>query len=66
MVIKYSIDGSPYRAAPYSRAELEQMRSLNNPIVSYFSHRGSAQLPPQDQEPPEQPPEDTRPARKQP
>jgi hypothetical protein len=66
MVIRYTKDGSPYRSPPYSRAEWEEMgRGLNNPPISYFSSRRSAQ-PPQDQEPPELPPADTRPDRKRP
>ena len=65
MVIRYTKDGSPYRVPPYGRAELEEMRSLNNPIVRYFSHRRSAQ-PPQDQEPPGPPPAGIPPEREQP
>jgi hypothetical protein len=65
MVLKYSIDGRPYRMPPYSRAELDEMRNINDPPISYFSSRRSAQ-PPQDQEPPGSPPADTRPGRQQP
>jgi hypothetical protein len=66
MVIRYTKDGSPYRMPPYSRAEMEELRrGINNPPVSYFSSRRSAQ-PPQDQEPPASPPAGIRPERRRP
>jgi hypothetical protein len=65
MVLRYTKAGNPYRLPPYSKAELEGMRGINNPPISYFSHRRSAP-PPEDQEPPELPPADTRPEREQP
>jgi hypothetical protein len=66
MVIRYTKDGSPYRSPPYSRAEWEEMqRGINNPPISYFSSRRSAQ-PPQDQAPSGPQPADIRPGRKQP
>jgi hypothetical protein len=65
MVLRYTKAGNPYRLPPCSKAELEEMRFLNGPLVCYFSHRRSAQ-PPQDQEPPEPPPADPRPERRQP
>jgi hypothetical protein len=60
MVLRYSIDGDPYRIPPYSKAELAEMRFINDPPLRYFSHRRSAQ-PPQDQEPPGPPPADILP-----
>jgi hypothetical protein len=66
MVLKYSIDGGPYRIPPYSKAELEEMRRpFDDPLICYFSNRRSAP-PPQDQEPPELPPADIPPEREQP
>jgi hypothetical protein len=66
MVIRYTKDGSPYRSPPYSRAEMKEMwRGINNPPISYFSHRRSAQ-PPQDLEPPGLPLADILPEREQP
>jgi hypothetical protein len=66
MVLKFSIDGGPYRMPPYCKAEWEElMRGINNPPISYFSHRRSAPSP-EDQEPPKPPPADTRPEREQP
>jgi hypothetical protein len=65
-VVRYTKDGSPYRVPPYSRAEWEEMmRTINNPPISYLRSCRAAQSP-QDQEPPEPPPADTRPERKQP
>jgi hypothetical protein len=66
MVLRYSIDGHPFRLPPYSKAELEEMRRpLDNPLICYFSHRRSVQ-PPEDQEPPGPPPADIPPGREQP
>ena len=66
MVLRFSINGGPYRIPPYSKAELEEMRRpLDDPLICYFSHRRSAQPPP-DQEPPGLLPADILPEREQP
>jgi hypothetical protein len=65
MVLRYTKAGNPYRIPPYSKAELAEMRGINDPPLRYFSHRRSAQ-PPQDLEPPGPPPADIPPEREQP
>ena len=55
MVLRYSIDGDPYKEPPYSRAEFEEIRrSCRAPIIRYVRHRPAKS--PQDQEQPASPP----------
>jgi hypothetical protein len=65
MVLKYSIDGDPYQAPPYSRAEFEEIQRLcRGTIIRYFRHRPAKSA--QDQEQPALPPAGIPPERKQP